>query len=144
MNNITDIADTLIKNAKQNPGLCDIRFIKAYNTATNNPDENCYTAVVSIESVKRSSGFVSRLYKQNTYGDVFVAKLNVRLYAGNDISGASLTKSALLIRNAMIESDSEGYIDSSNIGSIEYEKDSSAVYRDISFDIEYILCEAVV
>ncbi len=144
MNNITDIADTLIKNAKHNPQLSDIRFIKAYNTTANNPNEDGCTAVVSIESVQRSKGFVSRLYKQNTYGDVFVARLNVRLYAGNDISGASLTKTALIIRNALIEADSEGYIENSNISSIKYENDSSAVYRDISFDIEYVLCEAVV
>ena len=144
MNSIIDIADSLITDVIENPSLGDIRFLKAYGASNYNPSYEGFTAVVNIDEVKRSGGFVSRLYKTNTYGEAFSAELRVRLYAGSEVSGDSLTRNAVALREAVISADSYGFIDNSRISPIEYESGSGALYRELSFYLEYVLCEAIV
>ncbi|MCH5303398.1 MAG: hypothetical protein J1E41_00920 [Ruminococcus sp.] len=144
MNSITDIADTLIRDAKKDSQLDDIHFLKEHTLVTYNSNDEGLTAVVNIEDVRHLKSFVSRLYKLGSYGDIFSSKLNIRLYAGSDIWGYDLIKNALILRKAIIDADSSGFIKNSSISQVKYENNSGAVYRDISFNIEYVLCEAVV
>jgi hypothetical protein len=144
MNSIIDIAESLITDVIDNRDFENINFVKSYGAGEYNPSHTAFTAVVGIENIERKDGYISRLYKYDTYGDVFSAELNIRLYGGYDTSGESLTRTALDLRQAVISADSDGFIDKSRISSLKYESGTSAVYRDISFDIEYVLCEAMV
>lgn len=144
MNSIIDIAENLITDVKENQAFSNVTFVKAYSVYDYNPSYGGFTAVVNIDEVERSEGYLSRLYKADTYGDIFFAKLIVRLYAGNNTSGDSLTKTALSLKQSILSADSDGFINKSKIGPIKYESDTAAVYREISFDIEYVLCEAII
>ena len=59
MNSIIDIADSLITDVIENPSLNNIRFVRAYGASNYNPSYEGFTAVVNIDEVKRSGGFVS-------------------------------------------------------------------------------------
>lgn len=144
INSIIDIADSLINSVENNPELSGIEFLRAYDTAFLNPKHNGIKAVFGIGNTSRKEGFVSKLYEINTLGDICSGEISVRLYGGSDISGDSLTLACVNLRNAIIQSDSNGFISKSTISPVKYEYDTSAVYRELKFYVEYVLCEAVV
>lgn len=144
MNSIIDIAESLINGIKDDPGFSDIKFLKAYGVSDYEPCRGSVSAVVNIEDTERGKGYLSRLYDAQTYGDVYSAKLTIRVYAPDNISGESLTETALKIRRAVVNADSGGFIYKNKISPIKYENDTGAVYREVSFLIEYVLCEAAV
>lgn len=144
MNSIIDIAESLIADVKEKPDFSNIKFLKAYGVSDYNPDFGSTAAVVNIEEVERCAGYLSRLYDAETYGDVYNAKLTIRVYAPDDVSGESLTEISVKLRQAVTDADNCGFINKSKISSIKYENGTGAVYRDISFFIEYVLCEAAV
>ncbi len=144
INSIIDIADSLINSVKNNPEFSGVEFLKAYDTASCNPKSDGIKAFVNIENTERKEGFVSGLYKTDTYGDVCSGEINVRLYGGNDITGESLTLACVRLKNAVINADYEGFISKSVISPVKYEYSTSAVYRELKFNIEYVLCEAIV
>lgn len=144
MNSIIDIADSLINNIAELSEFENVEFIKAYDTSAYNPRRDGITAVVDVENIERTDGYITRLYKIDRYGDVYSAKLSVKLYGGSDISGESLTSVSLNLKNAVNVCDNHEFITKSKISPIIYESGTNAVYREISFNIEYVLCEAVV
>ncbi len=144
MNSIIDIADSLASEVMENSEFDGIKFLKAYGAEFYDPSYENLTAVVNIEDVERSQTYLSRLYKPGSRGDVFSAKLTVRIYGGSDISGYSLTRTSMSLCKAFINADSSGFICESKITPIKYENDTGAVYREIILYLEYVLCEAVV
>jgi hypothetical protein len=144
MNSIIDIAESLINGIKDNPEFGNIKFLKAYGISDYDPCHGCVTAAVNIEEIERTKGYLARLYDAQTYGDVFSAKLTIRVYAPDDTSGESLSETSLKIRQAVTEADSCGFINESKISAIKYENDTGAVFREVTFLIEYVLCEAAV
>lgn len=143
MNSIFDIVEGLIDDLSENENLRDITFIKAYDADDYNPSQNTLTAVFNIDELKRRGGFIQRLYRRGTYGDIFSAKLIIRLYGGNYVFGDGLTKALVRLRNEIALADSDGFFDSGVISSICYEKETGAIYRELTFNIEYVLCEAM-
>lgn len=144
MNSIIDIADNLITDVADNLEFENVKFIKAYGINEFNPSQEGFTAVVNIDNIERGTTYISGLYDTDTLGEVFSAGLVIRLYGGEFTSGESLTRMACNLREAVISADSDGFIDKSAISSIKYENNSASVYREIRFDIEYVLCEAIV
>lgn len=144
MNSIIDIAECLINGIKDNPEFENIKFLKAYGISDYNPCYGSVTAVVNIEEIERNKGYLARLYDTQTYGDVFLSKLTIRVYAPDDTSGESLTETSVKIRQAVTYADSYGFINESKISAIKYENETGAVFREVTFLIEYVLCEAAV
>lgn len=144
MNSINDIAESLINSIKDNPEFANVKFLKAYGVSDYDPGHGSISAVVNIEDIERGKSYLSRLYDAQTYGDVFSSKLTIRVYATENISGESLTETSVKLRQAIINADGGGFIYKNKISPINYENDTGAVYREINFLIEYVLCEAAV
>ncbi len=144
MNSIIDYVDNLISTLSDNPAFSGYNFKKVYVVGDYDPVHNEFTAVFNIDEVKCSDSFISGLFRRNTLADIYKARLVIRLYGGNTVSGNSLTRSAVKLKKAVLQADSGGFINSAVISPIKYESKTGAVYRELVFNIEYVLCEAVV
>ena len=89
MNSIIDIADNLINEVKESGEFESVRFFKAYSEKDYNPSYEGITAVVNIDSIERGNSYISGLFKFDTYGEVHLADLTLRVYAGDSVSGES-------------------------------------------------------
>lgn len=144
MNSIIEIADSLINTVKESGDFESVKFLKAYNEKDYNPSHEGITAVVDLDTIEKGNSYISGLFKFDTVGEVYLADLTLRVYAGDSVSGDSLTCECIRLKDAVLSADSEGYIVKSKISPIRYESTTAAVYREITFEIEYVLCEAAV
>ncbi len=123
MTEIKQIADNLIQSVKRELQDNRIRFIKAYNNKTAEKPVSGLLAVVGIESVNKSGGFEE------------ASKLKIRLMGDRNITDDELCCAALTLAEALESVDEYGYIESISVGEPSYDKNVSALYRDIKLSI---------
>lgn len=140
---IVEVIDNIIEKVTTSTKVNNISFYKAYDTRDYSMLLGGFTALVDIKEIKKHKGFISRLYKNGILGDVFTSKLVIRLYGGNYVTGESLTTACVELREEVISADEDGFIEDNSIGPISYESDTGNIYRELEFDFEYVLCEAV-
>lgn len=143
MNGIIEYTENIIDTLRNDPAFRLYTFVWTYPVRDYDPVHIELFAVFNIDEIKTRDGLISRLYSRNMYGDVYKAKLTVRLYGGNTITGDSLSLSSVKLYKAVLAADSGELITDSCITPIQYENGTGAVYRELVFNLEYVLCGAV-
>lgn len=123
MTDIKQIVDNLILSVKQELQDNSIRFIKAYNNKTAEKPVSGLLAVVGIESINKTGGFVD------------FSELSIRLMGGQSITDEELCSAALMLAEALESVDEYGYIESISVTKPSYDKNTTALYRDIKLAV---------
>lgn len=140
MTAIFDIVTALIKKAKEDEALKGIRFVKAYkNGYTENPVDD-YLVVVNLERVSQEQSFVGGYFDNGIKGQMYSAKLVLRVYADRQKSGEELGCLALKIQEALKKYDYNNLISKLSIGPISFDGDLESIYREISLNLEFCMC----
>ena len=140
MTAIFDLVTTLIKRAKENEQIKDVRFVKAYKSEIAENPVGDYLVAVNLENVMQTQSFVGGYFNDGVKGQMYSAKLVLRVYADRKKSGEDLGRLSLKIQEALTKADSNNIISGLSIGPISFDGNFESIYREISVNLEFCLC----
>ncbi|MCH5299905.1 MAG: hypothetical protein J1E56_01190 [Ruminococcus sp.] len=140
---IEEIVDKLIYSVKSDELLKDLRFVKDYKEQNIESPLTDYLAVVSINSMSRSSAFLGDAVANGLKSEKYNAEIFIKIYAPNFKEGQGLTSISSLLLNSIKKADKENLIEEISIEPVVFEENINAVYRICKFKISFFLCEEV-
>ena len=140
MTKIIDICNSLIKKAKENETLQNIKFIKSYREDFAQTPIKGYMAIVNIDRVDLKDAFAGEYVSNNSKGRLAEVLLKFDLYADNNYTGENLSIKSVQLQQGLYEADENDIIQSSSISAIRYDSDLKSIFREISFNLSFCLC----
>lgn len=140
MNRIYDYLDALVCRLKRHTALDGVRFIRAYGSEQAERPIRGFMAVVGVTSARQSQAFVGERLTPSLSGERCRAEAEIRIYAPVGGNGAGLSACVFALMNALREEDEEGLLSDIAAGSIEFDNDSSVVFRRLSFSMDFCVC----
>ena len=140
MTAVIEIVNNLIKKAKENEAVSNVRFLKEFRQDMAERPVDGYIAVVKIENIDMSQSFAGGLYDKYIKGEMYSVKVTLTVYSGNDISGEELSAVTLKVYQALTDADTDNIIADSFVSPIDFDESIKAIYRKINFDLAFCLC----
>ncbi len=140
MNRISEYLDALVLRMKRRALLGGVRFIRAYSNERMEHPVRGFIAVVGVTNARQSQAFVGEHLTSSLSGERCRATAEIRVYAPAGGNGAGLSACVFELMNALREEDSEGLLSDISAGSIEFDQNSSVVYRRLSFSMDFCVC----
>ena len=123
LNRIEKQVDRIIAGLKVNEALKNVRFIREYGSDEAPSPVNGMTAVVSVRDMSTEKSYIGGYLSPSIKGESYNAGVEIRVYAPATENGSGLSHS--------------------EAASIEFDPDMNAIYRTVSFNMEFCLCEEV-
>lgn len=143
MNRIERQVDRIIAGLKLIDGLRQIRFVREYGSRAAEAPVRGFLAVVSVTDMSASKSFIGEYLSQGVKGELFCAKAEIRVYAPADENGSGLSELVGELMAGLKRADTEKVITSTGATSIEFDPDMNAVFRTVTLELEFCLCEEV-
>lgn len=143
MNQIENQIDQIIFALKSIDALDSVRFIREYGSHTAEVPISGMLAVVSVLDMTHSKDYIGGYLSSALKGEQYSAKAEIRVYAPATENGNGLSEIVSEILLGLKKVDSQKIIQNLNASSIEFDTDMNAIFRTISFEIEFCLCEEV-
>ena len=132
MTRINSIINNLITKVKEQDNLNNVCFLKAYNKDMAQKPIKGYIVVVDFKQLVQSQSFVGGYFSNDLKGEIYSAKVVLRVYTGRESSGKDLGDIALKISAALKEADKDSLITDIFIGPITYDSQFEAIFREIT------------
>lgn len=143
LNRIEKQVDRIIAGLKVNEALKNVRFIREYGSDEAPSPVNGMTAVVSVRDMSTEKSYIGGYLSQSIKGESYSAGVEIRVYAPATENGSGLSEVVSEILLGLKTADAEKTITHSEAASIEFDPDMNAIYRTVSFNMEFCLCEEV-
>lgn len=141
MTEIEEIVDSLITKTKETPELSSVRFIKAYRESEAETPVSGYLAVVSVESVSKSKGFLGDDVASGLKGERFSALVRVKIYAPHYEKGQDLTGISGIFCSSVKKADTDDVIEGISFSPAGFDQQLNAMYRCCNLSIGFYLCQ---
>ena len=133
--------DRLIVRLKQLEALENLRFVREYGPHKKESPLKGALAVVSIKEVSLTKSFIGGVSEGGVKGEKYSATVSIRVYAPNMESGNGLSETVGELMLGLRVSDEEKIITDMSASAIEFDAEIGAVYRTVSFGVDFFLCE---
>lgn len=143
INEIEEIVDRLIYHIKSDELLKDLRFVKEYKEQNIETPLTDYLAVVSINSMSRSSEFLGDSVYNSLKGEKYSAEVSIKIYAPTFKEGHGLTSISGILLNSIKKADEENLIEEITFEPVMFQENINANYRVCKFKISFFLCKEV-
>lgn len=143
LNRIEKQVDRIIAGLKVNEALKNVRFIREYGSDEAPSPVNGMTAVVSVRDMSTEKSYIGGYLSPSIKGESYSAGVEIRVYAPATENGSGLSEVVSEILLGLKTADAEKTITHSEAASIEFDPDMNAIYRTVSFNMEFCLCEEV-
>lgn len=144
MNQIEKQIDRIIAGLKLIDSLKSVRFVREYGSHSVEMPIKGLIAVVSLTDTSQSKSYIGGYMSSSVKGEQYTANAQIRVYAPADENGSGLSEVVSEILTGLKKADGEKIIAESNASSIAFDPDMNAIYRTVSFSVEFCLCEEVV
>lgn len=144
MNQIEKQVDRIIAGIKLIDELKTVRFVREYGSHNVEMPIQGLIAVVSVTDTSLSKSYIGGYMSSSVKGEQYSANVEIRVYAPADENGSGLSEVVSEILIGLKKADSEKIITESSASSIAFDPDMNAIYRTVSFSIEFCLCEEVI
>ena len=134
MNRIEKQVDRIIAGLKVNEALKNVRFIREYGSDEAPSPVNGMIAVVSVRDMSTEKSYIGGYLSPSIKGESYNAGVEIRVYAPATENGSGLSEVVSEILLGLKTADA---------ASIEFDPDMNAIYRTVSFNMEFCLCEEV-
>lgn len=141
MNQIEKQVDRIIAGLKLIEELKGVRFVREYGSHKIETPIKGMLAVVSVTDTALSKSYIGGFMSSSVKGDEYAAKVEIRVYAPADENGSGLSEIISEMLIGLKKADSEKLITESSASAIAFDPDMNAIYRTISFEISFCLCE---
>lgn len=143
MNQIEKQIDRVIAGLKLIEALKPVRFVREYGSHTVEMPIKGFLAVVSLTDTSLSKSYIGGYMSSSVKGEQYEAKGEIRVYAPATENGSGLSEVVTEILTGLKKADSQKIISQTSASSIAFDPDMNAIYRTVSFSIEFCLCEEV-
>lgn len=141
MTEIRQRLDAIIRSLKRQPAMERVRFVREY-AAENEEMPLCgVLAVVGVTQTTREKGYIGGFLSSSVKGESYGAKAEIRVYAPADENGNGLSEIVGEMLAGLEAADAEHIITEAGASSIEFDPDVNAVFRKLTFQIEFCVCE---
>lgn len=144
MNQIEKQIDRIIAGLKLIDSLKSVRFVREYGSHSVEMPIKGLIAAVSLTDTSQSKSYIGGYMSSSVKGEQYTANAQIRVYAPADENGSGLSEVVSEILTGLKKADGEKIIAESNASSIAFDPDMNAIYRTVSFSVEFCLCEEVV
>ena len=144
MNQIEKQIDRIIAGLKLIDSLKSVRFVREYGSHSVEIPIKGLIAVVSVTDTAQSKSYIGGYMSSSVKGEQYTANAQIRVYAPADENGSGLSEVVSEILTGLKKADGEKIIAESNASSIAFDPDMNAIYRTVSFSVEFCLCEEVI
>ena len=141
MNQIEKQVDRIIAGLKLIEELKGVRFVREYGSHKIETPIKGMLAVVSVTDTALSKSYIGGFMSSTVKGDEYAAKVEIRVYAPADENGSGLSEIISEMLIGLKKADNEKLITESSASAIAFDPDLNAIYRTISFEISFCLCE---
>lgn len=141
MTQISKQIDGIIYGLKKQDELGSVRFVREYGTAHFETPINGFVAVVGIKSTEQSQSYIGGYISPSVKGEMFSAKVEIRVYAPYEENGDGLTELVSNMLTGLKKADEQRIISDASASSIEFDPDLNAIFRRLEFDVDFCLCE---
>ena len=137
MNRIEKQVDRIIAGLKVNEALKNVRFIREYGSDEAPSPVNGMIAVVSVRDMSTEKSYIGGYLSPSIKGESYNAGVEIRVYAPATENGSGLSEVVSEILLGLKTADAEKTITHSEAASIEFDPDMNAIYRTVSFNMEF-------
>jgi hypothetical protein len=137
---INNQIDRLIRRIKLFPELEGVRFVREYAGRRIETPISGYIAVVSLNKTERGEEFLGGLSGE-LRSECYRAEGEIRLFAPRSENGAGLSELSVRLISSLRAADEEGIITDAKVSAIEFEASLNAIFRRLSFTLDFCLCE---
>ncbi len=141
MNQIEKQVDRIIAGLKLIEELKGVRFVREYGSHNVETPIKGLLAVVSVTDTAQSKSYIGGYLSSSVKGEEYSARVEVRVYAPADENGSGLSEIISEILTGLKKADNEKLITESTASAIAFDPDMNAIYRTVSFEISFCLCE---
>lgn len=134
--------DTIINTLKAMPEFENVRFVREFTAQYAETPINGFLAAVRVISTGLTESYLGEIALSPLKGDVFSAEAEIRIFAPKNQSGSGLSTLTGKMLTALKEADKEGIITELSAGAIEFDTNLSAIFRRLSFKMEFLLIGA--
>lgn len=134
--------DTIINTLKAMPEFEDVRFVREFTTQYAETPISGFLAAVRVIDTGLVESYLGEIALSPLKGDVFSAEAEIRIFAPKNQSGSGLSTLTGKMLTALKEADKEGIITELSAGTIEFDTNLSAIFRRLSFKVEFLLIGA--
>ena len=131
--------DTIINTLKARPEFENVRFVREFTTQYAETPISGFLASVRVISTGLSESYLGRKALSQIKGDMYSAGAEIIIFAPQSQNGSGLSTLAGEMLTALKEADSDGIITELSAGAIEFDANLSAIYRKLSFKMEFML-----
>ncbi len=141
MTHIRRIVDTLIIRLKRLDALSGVRFVREYGSDSIETPVRGMLASVGIAKTSREKGYIGGYLSSSVRGETFGAEVEIRVYAPPGENGNGLSELVSELMLGLEKADEEKLITDISASSIEFDPNLNTVFRKVSFQLEFCLCE---
>ncbi len=134
MTELYTITDNLIRNARRDEKLKDVRFVKAYRKDKAERPVSGFLGVVNFKKAES---------EMSAEGEIYRTELEIILYNCESESGEALGITALNLTKALKTADKDGFIANMTVGAIDYDSNNGAIFRSVNVKLSAIYTDGV-
>lgn len=135
----TQIIDSMIYRLKELPECENVRFVREYPKMDSENPIIGFLAVVEVKKVVLGSGYLGGIAPSGEKGELYSAEGEIMVYAPKNQNGNGLSQLVFKMLKTLGSADEDKFVVAAKAGSIEFDTNLSAVFRRISFKLEF--CE---
>ena len=131
--------DTIINTLKARPEFENVRFVREFTAQYAETPISGFPAAVRVIGTGLTESYLGELASAQVRGDMYSAEVEIRIFAPKDQNGSGLSTLTGEMLTALKEADKEGIITELRAGAIEFDTNLSAIFRRLSFKMEFVL-----
>lgn len=130
--------DMIINKLRQIPGFEKVRFVREFTNQYAETPVSGFLAAVIVKSTELTESYLGGDALDGR-GDLYTAGAEIRIYAPNGKSGSGLSALTGDMLAELRKIDCPGRIGELKAGPIEYDQNLNAVFRRLSFKLEFFV-----
>ncbi len=128
----------IINKLRQIPEFERVRFVREFTNQYAETPVSGFLAAVIVKSTELTESYLGG-ESPDGRGDLYTAEAEIRIYAPNGKNGSGLSALAGDMLAELRKTDFPGKISGLKAGAIEYDQNMSAVFRRLSFKLEFFV-----
>lgn len=136
--NVNQRLDSIVRNLKAFPEFSQVRFVRGYTDKLTETPVSGFLAVAGVKSTEPAESYLGGLIAPLRRGRLIRAEAEIRVYAPKSQNGSGLSELAGEMLYRLEDADEESIVTAARAGAIEFDTNVSAVFRRLSFNIEYV------
>ena len=137
MTQIKQKIDAVVKNLKAVPEFSKVRFVREYTDKFTETPISGFLAAVCVKSTELCETYLGGLIMPRKKGKMYRAVAEIRVYAPKNQNGSGLSELVGEMMYRLEDADEENIITGAKAGAIEFDENVSAVFRRLTFTVEF-------